>query len=240
MLVTFKQSIRAFYILMLFFLLIPCAPKAQKKEIGGGIGTLFYTGDLARSPSISNTTIGATVFLRNNINDHLSVKISYTGGFLEGSDANPIDIFAAQRSAPFRVFLSEFSASMEYHFLDFKNKNSNIKWSPYFLGGIGLFGMAGVQDKNATYGNVQIGVPLGIGFKYIITPKWIVGLEIGARGTFFDYIDNISQGDVYNKNYQYGNPFDNDKYYFVGLTVSHVLYKVQCPTLGLKPTFRRH
>jgi hypothetical protein len=214
---------------------------AQKREIGGGIGGLFYTGDMARGLVFSNVRPAGTVYLRNNINDHVSIKLSFTGGLLQGNDAaRPIDAFAATRNASFNIFVSEFAGSFEYYFLNFRSKNAAVNWSPYFHGGIGVFGMLGHQNKNATFSNVQVALPFGLGFRYQYDKRWGFGIEYGIRATFFDYLDNISDGDIYDKNYQYGNKFDNDQYHFLGLTVSYTFYKVICPTLPLKQGFRRH
>ena len=213
---------------------------AQKREIGGGLGALFYTGDMARGIVFSNIRPAGTVYLRNNSNDHFSIKLSFTGGQLKGNDAaKPIDAFATTRAADFSIIVSEFTGSFEYYFLDFRSKNAVVNWSPYFHGGIGVFGMAGHQNRNATYSNVQVAIPFGIGFRFQMDKRWGFGIEYGVRATFFDYLDNISDGDIYDKNYQYGNKFDNDQYHFLGLTVSYTFYKVICPTLPLKQGYRR-
>jgi hypothetical protein len=161
------------------------------------------------------------------------------GGNLKGNDTKPLDAFAAVRSAYFTLFISEFSGSFEYYFIDFKSKAAVVNFSPYFHLGVGIFGMMGVKDKTATYSTVQLAIPVGFGFKIQPDKKWTIAIEYGARVLFFDYLDNISEGDVFNKNYQYGNKYDNDNYYFIGITVSRIIYKVLCPTLPIKQGYRR-
>jgi hypothetical protein len=124
----------------------------------------------------------------------------------------------------------EASTVMEYHFLNWRDTKHILRYTPYLFGGLGLFGMSGNGNKTAEYSNVQGVVPFGVGIKYIVNPKWYVALEFGARKTFFDYLDNISTGDQSRKNYQYGNPFNNDAYYFLGLTVTRTFYDIPCPT----------
>jgi len=212
---------------------------AQKNEISASLGGMYYTGDLARNWVIPNTGIAGMILLRTNINNHLSLRAAYTGGNVKGSDAKPIDAFASARASSFNIFVSEFSGSFEYYFIDYKSKRAVIKWSPYFHGGLGLFGMLGQKNRTATYSTVQLAVPIGVGIKYQPNRLWAVGIEFGARILFFDYLDNISDGDVYNKNYQYGNIYDNDNYYYIGITVSKIIYKIICPTLPLKQGYRR-
>ena len=45
----------------------------------------------------------------------------------------------------------------------------------------------------------------------------------------FDYLDGISDGDQRIKDYQYGNPNENDWYFYTGITFTYVLYKIPCP-----------
>ncbi len=213
---------------------------AQKREIGGGIGVLSYTGDLSRNLLTNPIKPAATIFYRFNMNDHISLRVSFLAGNLAGADTKkPIDAFAIARASSFNIFLYEFSTGLEYYFLDFRSKNAQLNWSPYFYGGLGIFGMLGNAGKTATYSNVQLAIPLAFGIRYRSTPKWSFSLEAGVRATFFDYLDNISEGDLFNKNYQYGNPNNNDEYYFAGVSISYTFYNVECPTLPIKQGYRR-
>ena len=212
---------------------------SQKREIGGGIGVLTYTGDLSRNVFANKIKPGATVLYRFNMEDYLSLRVAFVGGGLAETDAKPIDAFSIARASSFNIFVYELSTGLEYYFLDFRSKNSNLNWSPYFYGGLGIFGMLGHQNKTETYSNVQLAIPLAIGFRHNISPKWAYAIEIGVRATFFDNIDNVSGGDFFNKDYQYGNPNDNDEYYFASIGISYTFYKVECPTLPLKQGYRR-
>jgi hypothetical protein len=153
-----------------------------------------------------------------------------TGGFLGASDRKPIDAFAERRDASFDVFLLEVSTVMEYHFLNWRDEKFLHRFSPYMFGGLALFGISGNEDKPAEYSNVQAAVPLGVGVKYILNPKWYLALEFGLRKTFYDYLDNLSDEDTGVKNYQYANPFDKDNYFFLGITLTRTFYDIPCPS----------
>jgi hypothetical protein len=203
---------------------------AQRSEIGFGIGTFNYTGDLARTYNFLNSKPAGTVFYRSNLSKFVSFRTAITAGKIGASDKRPIDVFAERRNASFNLFLFEASAAMEYHFLNWRETRRLIRFSPYMFGGLALFGISGAQDKPEEYSNIQGSIPFGAGVKYVINPKWYVALEFGARKTFFDHLDNVSTGKRTAKNYQYGNPFDNDAYYFLGLTLTHTFYDIPCPT----------
>jgi hypothetical protein len=223
-----KLRVLSFLFLLLFngsFLL------AQQSEIGFGIGTFNYTGDLSSRYNLLNSKPAGAVFYRSNISKVISLRAGITAGKIGASDKRQKkDPFADNRNASFNLFLMEASTVMEYHFLNWREERRILRFTPYMFGGLGLFGLAGTQKKTDQYSNVQGVIPFGLGFKYIINPKWYIAAEFGARKTFFDYLDNISVGDQRFKNYQYGNPNDNDMYYFFGVSVTKTFYEIPCPT----------
>jgi hypothetical protein len=207
------------------------AQLAQRSEVGIGIGTFNYTGDLVRTYNFIFSKPAATIFYRSNISSVISLRSSLTGGKIGASDMRkPLDAFATKRASSFDLFLMEASVAFEYHFLDWRDAKRKLRFTPYLFGGFSLFGISGVKTKAAPYSNMQTAIPFGGGVKYILNPKFYVALELGIRKTFFDYLDNVSDGNVGFKNYQYGNRFDNDTFYFLGVTVTRTFYDIPCPT----------
>jgi len=220
--------------LFAFLLITSCASSQQilshRSEIGFGLGTFNYTGDLVRTYNFATSKPAATVFYRSNISNVISFRTSITAGKIGASDAkNPIDAFAAKRNASFNLFLFEVAGTFEYHFLDWRDSKRKLRFTPYLFAGVGLFGFSGVQQKTAEYSNVQMAIPFGGGMKYVLNPKYYIAFEFGIRKTFFDYLDNVSDGNPSVKNYQYGNVFDNDNYFFTGITLTYTFYDIPCP-----------
>lgn len=206
------------------------ATLTNKSEIGGGIGTFNYSGDLVRVYNPAFSSLALTAFYRNNISSVVSFRAGLTGGKLRANDnKHPIDAFGTARGYSFNITVIEASTVFEYHFLDWRDSKRKLRFTPYLMGGLVMFGMSGFPEKNAEFSSVQLGIPLGGGVKYVLNPNWYLAFEVGARRTFFDYLDNISDNDVTLKNYQYGNRFDNDAYFFMGLTITRTFYDIPCP-----------
>jgi len=202
----------------------------QRSEVGFGLGTFNYTGDLVRNYNLASSKPAATVFYRSNISNVISLRTSITAGKIGANDTrNPIDAFATARSASFDLFLLEAAATFEYHFLDWRDSKRRLRFTPYLFAGAGLFGFSGVEQKSAEYSNIQMTIPFGGGMKYVLNPKYYIAFEFGIRKTFFDYLDNISEGSPSVKNYQYGNSFDYDNYFFTGITLTYTFYDIPCP-----------
>jgi hypothetical protein len=225
-----NRTLKTLSAVFLFFSFI--SSSAQRSEIGFGLGTFNYTGDLVKNYNFKYSKPAATVFYRSNLSTVVSFRAGITAGKI-GASEKPIDAFGSSlRRASFNLFLFEGSTVMEYHFLNWRETKRFVRFTPYLFAGLAVFGIAGNPQKNAEYSNVQASIPFGGGVKYVYNPKWYFALEFGVRKTWFDHLDNISEGDLLNKrtNPSYGNPNDNDSYYFLGITLTRTFYTIPCPT----------
>jgi len=217
-----------FYFFLLLILFSNLA-HSQKNEFGVGIGGFNYAGDLMRGYHIENVKPGIVGYYKMNLDNIFSVRASLTGGLISGSDENPIDAFAANRRGSFQSTLVEVAGLIEYNFLDYKRDKAGIHWSPYFFTGISGFTFFGGNQDLSGSSTVQLALPFGGGFKYALNPSITLNLEIGIRKLFFDRLDGFSDGDLANKNFQYGNKYDKDWYNFVGFSVSYLIWEIPCP-----------
>ena len=206
------------------FIFLPGILIGQALEVGVGLGGTTYTGDLVRGYDITLNRPAGMGFVRYNLSNIVSLRAAGMGGFLRADERdNPIDPVSQARGASFDRIVLEGSLTLEYHFLDYKQRNSLINWSPYFFGGIGLSAYTNKNSDN-NYSRIQPVIPFGVGMKYILDRRWSLGFEFGARKTFFDYIDEVSAPEA--------NPNDNDWYYFTGFTLSYTFYTIPCPYHG--------
>jgi hypothetical protein len=226
-------------ILLMLFSLNGFAQLRQQIEVGGGIGTLNYTGDLVRTYNFSFSRPAATVFYRYNLSHVISLKTGFTFGSLAASDKTyPLDAAAVVRNASFKVSLAELAPVFEYHFLDWRDAKNKVKFTPYLYSGLGMFFFSRhkTNPSEISYSNVQLSIPIGGGIKYVISPYWYLGAEFGIRKTFFDQLDNVSGGlrsrktldDGGHFKFPFGNKHDLDNYFFLGITLSHTFYQIPC------------
>ncbi|GJM29335.1 MAG: hypothetical protein DHS20C17_19700 [Cyclobacteriaceae bacterium] len=203
---------------------------AQGLEIGGGLGTMYATGDVTRGMELGELGLAGQLFIRYNLSNVVSVRGTGLIGGISGDDeTNPIDPFAEKRDFSFFRTNYEASAVIEYNFLDYKERNSIINFSPYFFIGGGL---SATSNKNSEedYRRIQPVIPFGVGVKYRLTKQWNLEFEFGARKTFYDGLDKLSGVPNPNKlQPRYGNELDNDWYYFAGISVSYTFYSIPCP-----------
>ena len=203
---------------------------AQALEIGGGIGASYASGDVTRGLEFGELGFAGQLFIRYNLSNVVSVRGTGMLAQLKGSDqTNPIDPFAQLRNSSFQRMNYEASAVVEYNFLDYKERNSLINWSPYFFIGGGLSATSNRRESD-DYSRIQPVIPFGLGLKYRLNKQWNLEFEFGARKTFYDGLDRVSGSLAPNKlDPDYGNELDNDWYYFTGISVSYTFHSIPCP-----------
>jgi hypothetical protein len=188
-------------------------------ELGGAnaIGTNFVK-DLEFSATRPSVALG----MRYKFKPHWGVKGGLYYQLLSGADHLTKESFRNNRNLSFRSHVFELSAQMEFYFTKeqsghlYKIKNAKGMKSydiqGYIFAGIGAFyfnpqakyqgnwvnlqplgtegqGLPGGPKK---YSRIALCIPYGIGGKYALNKDWSVGLEIGIRKTFTDYIDDVS------------------------------------------------
>jgi len=209
--------------------LFPLFLKAQFIEFGGGTGIANYTGDLNNVPIFSNSKFAAQGIYRMNFSEFVSLKFSGTYANLSGNDNNPIDALGVARDHSFDHNIFEIGTSFEYHFLNFRSQEAQHRWSPFISLGVAFAKINNVQPTYEDFSPIQTVIPMGGGVKFLLGKQFCLSIESSARKTFFDYLDGISDGDIFIKDYQFGNPNDNDWYFYTGISLTYILYKIPCP-----------
>lgn len=188
-------------------------------ELGGAnqIGTNFV-----KDFEFTATRPSAQIAYRYRFRRRWAVKTGLYWQMVSGHDALTEEEFRQNRNLHFRSHILELSSQAEYYFTKeqigrrYKIKNSkgmkSFQVQGYLFLGFGGFwfnpqaryddkwvnlqplgtegqGLPGAKDK---YLRLSFAVPYGIGFKNALNHDFTVGLEIGMRKTFTDYIDDVS------------------------------------------------
>lgn len=202
---------------LLAFLLLPFYSFSQHFELGGTVGISTYSGDL--SPNNSRFVVGeinpmAGVFARYNFNDFITLRFGGTYGIISADDSKSNNEIKQVRNLSFRSQIIEGSLIAEFNILGYQPYNLSRPWSPYIFGGISFFnfnpkakydgkwhklqplgtegqGLSAYPERQK-YRLSEISIPMGLGVKYALNDTWNVGIEVGIRKTFSDYLDDVS------------------------------------------------
>ncbi len=201
-------------ILFVLLLISPAITFGQYLEIGGSVGGSNYLGELASNSSnlqLNESNIAAGAFVRFNINHLLALKLHGQFTKVSGNDANSSTREILNRNLNFQSNIREVGLTGEFNILGFDPYQGSF--SPYVFAGIAFYqfdpttadslniplqplGTEGqfseAYPDRLPYELNQIAVPFGLGVKYAVTENLHIGLEVGARKLFTDYLDDVS------------------------------------------------
>ena len=188
-------------------------------ELGGAnqIGTHYF-----RDLEWSMTRLAASVGLRYKLSNYFALNSHLTYGRVSGDDKLTTEPFRNRRNLNFFSDIYELNINFEGAFqqeqIGHRYRLRKVRGLrgyeiyTYAFAGVGVFYFDPKTRINGTvvelqplgtegqgliasrkkYSLVQFCIPLGIGFKYTIDRSWGLGLELGIRKTFTDYIDDVS------------------------------------------------
>lgn len=192
------------------FLLVAGGAFSQRMHLGIFGGLANYEGDLVDKAFAAKQTHGSIgMSLNYELTDKIILRGGFTFGKVSGSDAYSKDPALRARNLSFKTGISEFSLVVEYYL----NNLYDRKYSPYIFGGLAVYhfnpytydslnnkvflkplstegeGLAGYPKP---YSLTQLAIPFGGGIKFAITNNIRIGLELGMRKLFTDYLDDVS------------------------------------------------
>jgi hypothetical protein len=202
---------------------------AQRIEAGFFGGGATYQGDLADDNiQLKETKLAYGGLLRYYLNNSIVLGANFYVGTLTGSDFN--NPRTLSRGYTFTGQFNEFALTGEWHFMRpfGRTRSSSGLFRPYFSPfvflGIGSttckakpvapVGTTPYPFPEAGDADNFICVPAGIGIKYQFAEQFAIGLELGSRTVFSDYLDGVSKT---------ANPSRNDWYVVGGITLTYTL-----------------
>lgn len=198
--------------LLLIATLVAQATYAQRVYVGVFGGVAAYSGDLTSKIFPKKVTKPAVSITGNyEINSRFTLKTALTYTHVGAYDKYGDDPSRVRRNLSFETNLIELSTVGEYYLLELENTG----FSPYVFGGVGVFrfnpyafdqngqkvylhplstegqGLAEYPDRKP-YHLTQLALPFGGGLKFELNEQVRIGLELGMRKLFTEYLDDVS------------------------------------------------
>ncbi len=218
-------------ILSIFFIYASLSSQAQKNEIGIGIGVANYSGEIVQHVDVTNFKPAGQLYYRLNFNRVTALKFSTSIGMLGASDSKYDNAMADYRKASFSTIYNDVTAMFEYNFLDFSytEKSNGKHFSPYISAGLGILNYKStISDADYKVNTIaQPIIPFGGGFKYRTNAHFTINFQFTINKTFTDSIDGIYDPAGSTKSITNSN--NTDWYYYSGITVGYIFWKVICP-----------
>ena len=247
-------------------ILFTIGTNAQKFHLNLFAGVSNYQGDLQdKGITFNHAHPAGGVGISYDIATHFSISTGITLAKVSGNDEYGKN---RHRNLNFTSNITEANVGFEYYITAPVEKHS---LTPYLFAGIAVYHFnpytfdsagkkyflkplstegEGFVPGRKNYNLTQMAIPFGAGVKLSLSDNVNVGIEIGYRKLFTDYLDDVSttyvdenlllanrgaeavqlayRGDELKNGVQTypaagskrGNPNHNDSYYFTGITLS--------------------
>lgn len=242
-------------------------------EAGGLIGVSNYFGDLNTNWRINRLHLAGGLNGRYNFNDRLCLKFGLNAGQISAYDSDATNIFEQRRNLHFKSFLADATLQFEFNFMPYVHGHREYWYTPYMFAGPSFFffnpraeldgqwynlaeyGTEG-QFRGEEYNTAQGALAYGFGFKFDLSYRWSVNIELSGRKVFTDYLDDVSgsyadirdiraqRGEVGAAladrsvepkiglpGRQRGNGKNNDAYAMLGIGLQYYFGYIRCPSI---------
>jgi hypothetical protein len=251
--------------------------KAQQWEFGAWVGIANYFGDLNTNTSFEYLGPGGGALMRYNWSKRWAYKLSLNAGIVGYEDVASAYPYQQARNLSFKSNIFEIANEVEFNFFRYEKERREYNFTPYLTTGFSVFyfnptaefegkkynlrdlgteGQKNPDGTNRPYSRINFAFVLGGGFKYSFHPRWTLGMEVGVRRTFTDYLDDVSttypaffaNGDGTSEaaetlsdrsaeigekmgipGKQRGNTQKKDFYMFSGIAITYTIIREKCP-----------
>jgi len=210
------------YVISLLILLTGGVNAQYNWEVGGGIGTMNYLGDIGGGLETSHdarawlldmqfdeTQFSLTGFSKYRFNRWVRAGVYLTYGKIKGTDADNANLSRRGRNLSFKNDIVELAVRADVNLLTIydvgKKGYYNPDFSLYLFLGVGgvyhnpkaefngtTYSLRPLTTEGVDYSNIAFVIPGGLGFFLTFNRVNRIGFEAQYSYTFTDYLDDVS------------------------------------------------
>jgi hypothetical protein len=214
-------------LLVLLIVFVSFSAKSQyDMDFGINLGGANYIGEIGGTTGeakpwlldmkLSQTNFAVGGFYRYSFTKNIAAKFSFNYARISGADSLSDEPTRIGRNLSFRTDIIEASLTGEYSFFTMndmsRRSRKRVDFRAYGFAGAGVcfyYPYAQLNDKwfylrplqtegtENAYDEMTIAVPTGLGAAFTFNKKIRIGVEIGYRFTFTDYLDDVSTDFAY-------------------------------------------
>lgn len=220
------------FFFFIVFVLLSFKSWAQINELGLFVGGTNYIGDIGPTTYIAPNEVAVGILYKWNKSPRHAYRFSLYHGNISSKDSDSNVPSRNLRDFRFKNSITEFSAGLEFNFLDFDLHDNKFKFTPYVFSGLSYFiyNENFISNKRAylDYRHSQFALPIIMGMKARLFDNFIIGAEVGFRYAFTDNLDGSNPINDNFENWRFGNLNSKDWYVFSGFTLTYTFGKNPC------------
>ncbi|WP_298146017.1 DUF6089 family protein [Flavobacterium sp.] len=214
----------------LICLVFSTSATAQIHEIGLALGGSNYVGDIGPTDYFKPNKLAGGILYKWNKSPRHAWRASFTQTTLASNDRASDVPSRRDRGYSFRTTTQELSLGLEFNFFPFDLHSLRPQITPYVYSGLSVvrydnqyFLNGGTEYDKKEF---TMAIPMVVGVKTNISPRWVIAAEIGARYTYSDNLD-ASNPDIPNA-IKFGNINSNDWFMFSLLSLTYTFGNNPC------------
>lgn len=175
-----------------------CALRAQEKEymyeVGGGLGASWAYGDVNRSSVLYDPGLAWNLQFRYNVNLRWAMALDFGSNLLQGDSRDFDNAFPLGQLMTFERHYYQFGFRPEFTFWNYgwgSDYREKRRLAPFLTAGIG-FGWADGKSSGDSKSNSMLALPLGLGVKWKMAPRWDLQLTGLWSKTLGDGLDGMT------------------------------------------------
>lgn len=229
--------------------------QSHRWEAGFSVGAANSMTDVASSQAQTQASMtdvysrglspALSLYSRYRFNDVFAVRGNTSALMLRGNDRWSTDLDVVNRGRSFTNTIFEVATVGELYMprrkKNIKSELSLNRMDLYVFGGVSAFYHSpevkgaiideydrSILEADNIYSNFQMGLPVGAGIQWLISNRWILGMDFNFRYTFFDYLDGFrrpysSRNDFFfTSNIHMGFVIDSESYKTGSSAARHV------------------
>ncbi|MFD2587842.1 DUF6089 family protein [Croceitalea marina] len=220
-------------VFFLVFLFAVGTLSAQTYEIGIFAGGANMIGDVGRTNYILPSGLSYGALFKWNKSKRYAWRASVIRGSFTADDTKSNLASRVQRAYAVDNAVTEFSAGLEFNFVEYNLHKLGPAFTPYLYTGFTYFRydfnyIDALQVQNLNQKDGSFAIPMTVGAKYRISQFFIIGAEVGARYTFTDNLDASNPEGSNFEQLRFGNILSDDWYVFSGITFTYTFGRKPC------------
>ena len=180
---------------------------AQEWEFGIQGGASGYMGDLNPENPFAFNDWSAGASVKYNLNHTWGIRGNFAYANTYARDIHSPHPQRRERNLSFYGAIKEAALLVDFNFFKWLPQRGRIVYTPYIFAGIGgiqfdpmwyhpdtpgtPIHLRDYQTEDSLYNNTTVTIPFGAGFKYNLRGSWSIGIELGYRLAFTDYLDDV-------------------------------------------------
>lgn len=220
------------FVLFTAIVFITMTSKAQINEAGLFVGGSNYIGDIGPEYYINPNNIMGGVIYKYNLNPRIALRGTFTYAEISSDDADATNKARFNRGMRFTNSIKELAVGVEFNYFEYNLDDDSKSRTPYLLVEFAAFNYNVVSRETARYqyeSKTAYAIPFGIGYKTKLVNDFAIALEIRARYTFVDDIDDdIDYNNQEMNSLKFGNPDSNDWYILTGISLVYSFGRPPC------------